>query len=113
MSLHGTDHWWRTCIYQSRKLCHDIHVKANTTEENLGWRARTGEALLDVLLSYIASTTLPASQGVVENIVHFEVVGEHGNEIVKLNPAVSKISSSLMLAQIKLNLDGLPRLKRE
>jgi hypothetical protein len=41
---------------------------------------------LDVLLSYIASTTLPASRGVVENIVHFEAVGEHGNEIVKLNP---------------------------
>lgn len=58
--------------------------KRHTADKNLGL-AGSGELLLDMLLGHEASTALPASRRVVENIVDAEAVREHGDQVIELD----------------------------
>lgn len=41
--------------------------------------------LLDVLLGDKADTTLPSSRGIVQDVVDFESVGEHGDQVIQFD----------------------------
>lgn len=70
--------------WNEKRFSKAMTSKTHTADEDFGL-AGSRELLLDMLLGHKASATLPASRGVVEDVVDPEAVGEHGNQVVEFD----------------------------
>lgn len=69
----------------SRSIDKHLSNSKRTANKDFGRSAGTWQMLLDVLLGNKTDAALPAGRRVVQNVVHLEAVGKHGNKIVELN----------------------------